>query len=871
MRWEPKAAVRSTAARGDFVVAAACSWGLDWLVRAVRNLLQRSDLATSGGGSRIRARIRDTCGRMGAAMRGIDSRRSRPLACLPGAVASELLFLAAFGVVVLVSSGGLAVEPGDVDGDGSLTIRDVVRLREGLPIVDGALDVLQKYPCFDEWSGHPDAPAYTAGAILLEAVRRSVPDPLPHWVAGVWPDTVPAIEPLPPDPRVLVECQPVIVPGGPSDLVRLEIRVTTVVPIRAFALLLEGKDGVLRVRFHGRSFWVPDSWLMSLDGEDRHGLGDWPVRVNYASHMISRGRYVITYGLEEAMVHFPGSIPPGEHSIVVEARLPLGTRAGEYPIDTLQGSRVLLEDHTLAAPTIGRSASIRLLADVTSGYDGGIPPLRLDPDSRRVLGAQEFRVTHAEGLPGETVRVAIEFRTEVPVNRLSYRLTWPRGTLACASELRFANPEDGRLYEPDADNGCGIDFYGVLPNHYALFGLAGGAQYAVTYPDRPMEYFQPLNEWTEVAILDFTILEGAGGGTEIPLTLSVWKGSVEDATEGYGGPPQFVPYSFSWPCSTPLFEDGTVHHNWGYDEVTIEQGSITVLGHADPVPPDEPSDPGLRLSLGTVEGSPGDLVDVPLWASVDAPAFLYAMIVVLETDPAEAIIEAVNLDFVHPLTGDIVPLDILRGSSALLKECEVPSDPRTCKYGEPQWVVFWRFSALEPRFAFVQISPGTDGYLGTTPRQLGVVRVRVPEGFEGDSVRVRHSAVPAASTTFDLDIGSGVWPATPPRVHVPAVEARDGEIIVWGARFVRGDTTGDRAWNLTDAVLTLEHLFRGGPEPGCRDAADVDDNGRVNLTDPILLLRHLFLGAPPPPLPGPDCGVDSTPDELRCDHGAVGC
>jgi hypothetical protein len=83
------------------------------------------------------------------------------------------------------------------------------------------------------------------------------------------------------------------------------------------------------------------------------------------------------------------------------------------------------------------------------------------------------------------------------------------------------------------------------------------------------------------------------------------------------------------------------------------------------------------------------------------------------------------------------------------------------------------------------------------------------------------------------------------------------------ARFRRGDVDGDGVVGLSDAVLILEWLFRGGPLPACADAADADDSGTVNLTDAIRILRWLLQGGEPPPAPGPaSCGADPTPDGL---------
>jgi hypothetical protein len=75
--------------------------------------------------------------------------------------------------------------------------------------------------------------------------------------------------------------------------------------------------------------------------------------------------------------------------------------------------------------------------------------------------------------------------------------------------------------------------------------------------------------------------------------------------------------------------------------------------------------------------------------------------------------------------------------------------------------------------------------------------------------------------------------------------------------FSRGDSSGDGKTDLSDAVYTLNYLFRGGPEPDCLEAADNDDSGAINVTDPVRLLNHLFQGGPAPEPPGPGgCGED---------------
>jgi hypothetical protein len=85
-----------------------------------------------------------------------------------------------------------------------------------------------------------------------------------------------------------------------------------------------------------------------------------------------------------------------------------------------------------------------------------------------------------------------------------------------------------------------------------------------------------------------------------------------------------------------------------------------------------------------------------------------------------------------------------------------------------------------------------------------------------------------------------------------------------GARFQRGDGSGDGALNLTDPVFVLGHLFLGGDPPGCLDAADSNDDGNLDISDAIYSLNHLFLDGPAPAGPFPECGADSSADDLDC-------
>jgi hypothetical protein len=74
--------------------------------------------------------------------------------------------------------------------------------------------------------------------------------------------------------------------------------------------------------------------------------------------------------------------------------------------------------------------------------------------------------------------------------------------------------------------------------------------------------------------------------------------------------------------------------------------------------------------------------------------------------------------------------------------------------------------------------------------------------------------------------------------------------------FVRGNSNGDDAVDISDAVTTLEYLFQGGGSPPCLDAADVNDDGEIDITDSIYTLSYLFLGRRIISQPFPQCGLD---------------
>jgi hypothetical protein len=88
-----------------------------------------------------------------------------------------------------------------------------------------------------------------------------------------------------------------------------------------------------------------------------------------------------------------------------------------------------------------------------------------------------------------------------------------------------------------------------------------------------------------------------------------------------------------------------------------------------------------------------------------------------------------------------------------------------------------------------------------------------------------------------------------------------------GTLFIRGDSNGDEAVDVSDALTTLGYLFlRAAPRPACYDAADANDDGLIDLSDGIAVLNHLFVGTGDLPAPSGIAGSDPTPDSLGCSH-----
>jgi hypothetical protein len=114
----------------------------------------------------------------------------------------------------------------------------------------------------------------------------------------------------------------------------------------------------------------------------------------------------------------------------------------------------------------------------------------------------------------------------------------------------------------------------------------------------------------------------------------------------------------------------------------------------------------------------------------------------------------------------------------------------------------------------------------------------------------------------DID-GDGALDALTADAAARRVSVLYGRSDVRPESFRRGDADGNGRANVSDAVVLLVRLFRGGAPLGCPDAADADDDGALTLSDAIWILSYLFSRGVPPGPPGPqECGADPSPDFL---------
>ncbi|MBI4600992.1 MAG: hypothetical protein HY721_03440, partial [Planctomycetes bacterium] len=162
--------------------------------------------------------------------------------------------------------------------------------------------------------------------------------------------------------------------------------------------------------------------------------------------------------------------------------------------------------------------------------------------------------------------------------------------------------------------------------------------------------------------------------------------------------------------------------------------------------------------------------------------------------------------------------------------------------------------------------------LGPMPGPLPLLRLLVdvlPDAPVGPAQPVMISAAPAdlepnrpAGLNEYCRAQGAVIPGTLGTVRLEVAQAPE---------FVRGDANMSGRVSPVDPTFILEYVFKGGPAPRCKDAADSNNDGEITVADALHLLNFLFLAGQPPPAPFPTPGTDPAdpPDALDCAETVV--
>ena len=783
-----------------------------------------------------------------------------------------------------------AAETGDFDGDGRLSVRDVFYFERsaidgGVELADGSFDAFAEHPC----SGRDHVGSFVGEDLwnlqvppaisFFESLRRNVSSPNPHWL-DLWGNGSRRQAPLLSDGSVELELCSMSVPGGQSDRVILEIDMLVLSPLQSFVIIVESGGLLLPPSLTGECCFFPENFwwgLNSFSYDTRptlQHLGDLPVSVSPAASLITNGRVVVTSSLRDGS----DSIAPGEYRLRVEVRLPKGTPVGSYEMSILPGSEVLLANDTLTAPDLGDPAQLIVENELAVGFTGSFPPLSLNGSENRVLGNTEFRVVDANGsapavgdpvaaaLPGETVTVRVQMRTDVPLNYLAYSLRWPNSQLSCElllPENLFHDPIQNVPYRPRQPHYCINDYLFADGGVQAEFHIGGSASAAAINPDEPLDYFRQTGEWTDISQLILKIPETAGGGEEIPLRFR--RNDPDNPADLWGRGPrvEFVPYSVFFPCDELRFRQDNLPALWNY-EVLFRDAFIQVLG--DDPPSTEPAAAFIQFALGDVRGRPGELVEVPVFASTNGPLFYLRLALPIESSDLQ--IEEIEVRVWNSLRERFdFPL-VSRGGAVFSLDCLPPPEERVCEVGIPSWS---HFHESDNNTVLLDLQPGELGrqetfYPGEELTEIAKLRIRISHDAQPTKIELQPAAVHWKPGEFLTEANSGGNLSRYPFVFAQAASLIRGSITVDGpSLFVRGDVNADGNVDLSDAVTTLRYLFGGSLIPACFDAADADDNGQLQLTDAVFHLGVLFRsdGAFPPP--HPRCGVDRSEDGLNCE------
>ncbi len=441
----------------------------------------------------------------------------------------------------------------------------------------------------------------------------------------------------------------------------------------------------------------------------------------------------------------------------------------------------------------------------------------------------------ADGEDGDRPEVYAYFRVvqEVPAGtargelRFQGKVLWTRSALGSAPTLQLLAPAGGEDVAPEAEllvRWLSVDVDGDELTHTVSYSSDGGATFtplAVGVRANELRWATSAVAGTDTAVVKVVAFDGfhASEAISAPFRLGGGKPSVTILAPTADGHPissRPVPLAgLARPAGgSPVTDDAA--YQWSSSVAGLLGTGRNVLA--------EPLAPGahrirLEVAVGGVAAS--SEVEITVLSDRDGDG----------VDDATEAANGLNPDDPEDLFRDDDGDGVATGAEVL----DFDSDPAKADTDGDG------------------ISDGDEVENGTSPTK---------KDTDGDGLDDPADNCPLALNADQADadadgLGDSCDPEAPPEAPV----------------LRRGDPNGDGEIDLTDAVSLLSHLFLGGIEPVCLDAADANDDGGMDISDAVATLGYLFLGADALPSPGSNsCGVDPTTDQLqRCAYPEEAC
>ncbi len=263
------------------------------------------------------------------------------------------------------------------------------------------------------------------------------------------------------------------------------------------------------------------------------------------------------------------------------------------------------------------------------------------------------------------------------------------------------------------------------------------------------------------------------------------------------------------------------------------------------------------VSANTVDVTAG----VRLHSKIDDPAAdgIQGWSCSIVTDPSFFLLSAT----VQQTAGDEAPMG-LRDGGFERTEIVDPTDPENAGREGAVTAVVLCFGCpitlpLQSEELVLRVTGEVDVSSITAPDQtIDPITVR-PTSI--DELGLRGSGIPVKTTATILG-----------DTRTPDVQGLSFQLV--GARqtvLLRGDANADGRVNIGDPIFIVHDLFLGGVPVECTDAGDANDDGFMDISDALYLINYRFRAGPAPRAPFPNCGADTSGDDLACPGSQARC